>query len=201
MTWTTVLSYLSENWVEIAGFITTVAGIWLTTKRSMLCWPVIVAADVLYLVVFYHAQLLSDALLQAFFLAFTFYGWWNWARGMRQDGEVRVIPLSKRSLWIGIFAGAAGSFALGMLAKQLHAALPFLDAALTSFSLVASWWGARKHTANWQLWIAVDVIYIGEYLYKDLQATALLYAILVWLAVLGLRDWRRAEAQADQIAA
>ena len=52
MTWTTVAIYLSENWVEIAGFITTVAGIWLTTKRSMLCWPVIVAADVLYLVVF-----------------------------------------------------------------------------------------------------------------------------------------------------
>lgn len=201
MTWTAVLHYLSENWVEIAGFITTVAGIWLTTKRSMLCWPIIVAADVLYLVVFYHAQLLSDALLQAFFLAFTFYGWWNWARGVRQDGEVRVAPLSARSLWLGLLAGAAGSFVLGILAKHLHAALPFLDAALTSFSLVASWWGARKHTANWRLWIVVDLIYIGEYLYKDLQATALLYAILVWLAVLGLRDWRRAETPADQIAA
>jgi nicotinamide mononucleotide transporter len=201
MTWTTVAIYLSENWVEIAGFITTVAGIWLTTKRSMLCWPVIVAADVLYLVVFYHAQLLSDALLQAFFLVFTFYGWWNWRRGVRQDGEVRVVPLSARSLWIGLLAGAAGSFVLGILAKQLHAALPFLDATLTSFSLVASWWGARKHTANWQLWIVVDVTYIGEYIYKDLQATALLYAILVWLAALGLRDWKRAETKADQLAA
>jgi nicotinamide mononucleotide transporter len=40
----------------------------------------------------------------------------------------------------------------------------------------------------------VDVTYIGEYLYKDLRATALLYAILVGLAVLGLRDWRRAAA-------
>jgi nicotinamide mononucleotide transporter len=167
----------------------------------MLCWPVIVAADVLYLVVFYHAQLLSDALLQAFFLVFTFYGWWNWRRGVRQDGEVRVVPLSARSLWIGLLAGAAGSFVLGILAKQLHAALPFLDATLTSFSLVASWWGARKHTANWQLWIVVDVTYIGEYIYKDLQATALLYAILVWLAALGLRDWKRAETKADQIAA
>ena len=38
----------------------------------------------------------------------------------------------------------------------------------------------------------MDTIYIGEYLYKDLLLTAVLYAGLVALAVLGLRDWRRA---------
>ena len=120
--------------------------------------------------------------------------------GIRADGEVRVVPLPRMNLLIALAAGAAGSFLLGALAVRMHAALPHLDAALTSYSLVASWWQARKHTANWWLWIAVDVTYIGEYLYKDLRATALLYAILVGLAVLGLRDWRRASA-AYQIAA
>jgi nicotinamide mononucleotide transporter len=91
---------------------------------------------------------------------------------------------------------AVGSILLGVLAVRLHAALPHLDAALTSFSLVASWWGARKHIANWWLWIVVDLVYIGEYIYKDLWLTALLYAGLVGLAILGLRDWRRAAAAA-----
>jgi nicotinamide mononucleotide transporter len=105
-------------------------------------------------------------------------------------------------MFVAIAAGVAGSFVLGELARQLNAALPFLDAALTSFSLVASWWQARKHTANWWLWIVVDLIYIGEYLYKNLRATAVLYAILVGLAVLGLRDWRRAPStRTNQIAA
>jgi nicotinamide mononucleotide transporter len=58
---------------------------------------------------------------------------------------------------------------------------------------VATWWQTRKHAENWWLWIAVDLVYIGEYLYKGLSATALLYALLAGLAVLGLRDWRRAE--------
>lgn len=80
----------------------------------------------------------------------------------------------------------------------MHAALPYLDATLTSYSLVASWWQARKHTANWWLWIVVDLVYIGEYLYKDLWPTALLYAGLVALAVLGLRDWQRAEAATQE---
>ena len=188
--------YLAGHGIEAAGMLATVIGIWLTTKRLLICWPVVLVADLLYLVVFYRSALYSDALLQLFFVAFTLYGWWHWWRGVRQEGEVRVVPLPRASMIAAIVAGAVGSILLGGLAVRLHAALPHLDAALTSFSLVASWWGARKHIANWWLWIAVDLVYIGEYIYKDLWLTALLYAGLVGLAILGLRDWRRAAAAA-----
>jgi nicotinamide mononucleotide transporter len=184
-------NFLAEHGVELAGTITTVLGIWLTTRRMLICWPITLAADLLYLVVFYRAQLLSDALLQVFFVVFTLYGWWHWWRGVRQEGEVRVVPLELPSLLMAVCAGAVGSLVLGELAKRLHASLPYLDATLASYSLVASWWQARKHTANWWLWIVVDLIYIGEYVYKDLWLTAVLYAGLTGLAVLGLRGWRR----------
>ena len=196
----TILSYLAANWLEIVGMVATVLGIWLTTKRLLICWPVVLLADVLYLFVFFRARLFSDALLQIFFVAFTLYGWWHWWHGLRNDGEVRVESLDARGWVLGLVAGAVGSVLLGWLMVRIGAALPHLDAALTSYSLVASWWGARKHIANWWLWIAVDVIYVGEYLYKDLRATALLYAGLVLLAALGLRDWKRA-ATSSQIAA
>jgi nicotinamide mononucleotide transporter len=196
----TIANYVATHWLEIAGVVTTVVGIWLTTRRTLWCWPVVLAADAIYLVVFYRSQLLSDSLLQLFFIAFTLYGWWHWWRGVREEGEVRIALLALPSLFIALAAGVAGSFLLGELAKRLHAALPFLDATLTSFSLVGSWWQARKHIANWWLWIVVDLIYIGEYLYKGLWATAVLYALLVALAVLGLRDWQRA-AKASQTAA
>jgi nicotinamide mononucleotide transporter len=200
MSWTALANYVAEHWLEIAGTITTVLGIWLSTRRLLICWPVVLAADFLYLAVFYQARLFSDALLQVFFVVFTLYGWWHWWRGVVADGEVRVVPLPLRGWLTGLAAGAIGAVLLGWLMVRIGAALPHLDAALTSYSLVASWWGARKHIANWWLWIAVDLIYVGEYLYKDLRLTALLYAGLVGLAVLGLRDWGRAPV-ADQIAA
>lgn len=193
------MNYLATHALEITGAVVTVLGIWLTTKRLMICWPIVLLADVLYLVIFFRARLFSDALLQLLFVVFTLYGWWHWQRGVREDGEVRVEPLSMRGWFVGIAAGALGAVMLGWLMVREGAALPHLDAALTSYSLVASWWGARKYIANWWLWIAVDIIYVGEYLYKDLQATALLYAGLVLLAVLGLRDWGRAAV--GQIAA
>jgi nicotinamide mononucleotide transporter len=190
----TIANYLAANWLEVAGTITTVLGIWLTTRRLLICWPLVLAADVIYLIVFYRAHLLSDALLQLFFVAFTLYGWWHWWRGVRQEGEVRVEPLAPVNLLAALAIGALGSALLGLLMARIGAALPHLDATLTSYSLVASWWQARKHTANWWLWIVVDVIYVGEYIYKSLLSTAVLYAGLVALAALGLRDWRRAEA-------
>jgi nicotinamide mononucleotide transporter len=189
-----MIAYLTAHWVEIIGMVATILGIWLTTKRLLICWPITLLADFLYLVVFYRAQLYSDTLLQAFFVLFTLYGWWHWWRGVREDGEVRIVPLALSNMIVALIVGAIGSFALGLLAVRMHAALPHLDAALTSYSLVASWWGARKHIANWWLWIIVDTIYVGEYIYKDLWPTALLYAGLVVLAVLGLREWRRAAA-------
>jgi len=192
MNWITIARYIYAHWVELAGFLTTWVGIWLTTRRLLICWPVVLAADIFYLAVFYQARLFSDALLQVFFVAFTLYGWWHWWRGIRKEGEVRVVALSVRGWIAGLAAGAVGAVALGWLMVRIGAALPHLDAALTSYSLVASWWQARKYIANWWLWIAIDGIYIGEYAYKDLWLTAVLSAGLVALAVLGLRDWRRA---------
>lgn len=191
----TLVVYLGAHWQELAGWTTTLIGIWLTTRRNLWCWPITLAADVLYLVVFYQARLLSDALLQVFFVFFTLYGWWHWWRGVQQEGEVRIERLRMMNAAIAIAAGVVGTFILGAIAKRLHAALPYMDASLASFSLVASWWEARKHIANWWLWIVVDVLYIGEYIYKGLWPTAILYAVLVALAVLGLREWQRAPVE------
>lgn len=54
MTLHAIVAWLLANKIEIAGFVTTLLGIWLTTKRLLICWPVTLLADLLYLVVFYR---------------------------------------------------------------------------------------------------------------------------------------------------
>ncbi len=179
--------------LEIAAVLTSVVGIWLTTRRKLSSWPVILVSCVLYALVFRREKLYSDMLLQFVYIAFAIYGWWHWWSGVKEEGIVRVERLSGRGLAAGIVVGAAGSFLLGyLMAHYTDAALPHVDAALTSFSLVAQWWSTRKHIANWWLWIVVDALEIGVFLYKRLYLTSVLFAFLIFLAVLGLRAWNKA---------
>ncbi len=179
--------------LEIAAVVTSVLGIWLTTRRKLSSWPVILVSCVLYALVFRREKLYSDMLLQFVYFAFAIYGWWHWWRGLQQDGSVRVERLSARAFTVGMIFGTAGSFLLGyFMAHYTDAALPHIDAALTSFSLVAQFWSTRKHIANWWLWIVVDAIEIGVFVYKHLYLTSLLFAFLIFLAIVGLRAWQKA---------
>src|SRR5207248_111226 len=86
--------------------------------------------------------------------------------------------------------GAAGTGALGyVMATRTDAALPFWDAGTTVFSLVAQWLTAQKAIESWPLWIAIDIVYVGIYIAKDLDLTAVLYAIFIALAFYGWQQW------------
>jgi nicotinamide mononucleotide transporter len=185
--------WLSEHWFELLAAAVSAVDVWLATRRSMISWPVTIIASALYAEQFRESRLYSDMLLQGLFIAFAVYGWRHWYRGVRAEGAVRVVVPSLIVLLCDLALGTIGSVVLGYwMLKHTNASLPWLDAALTGFSLVGTWWGARKYIANWWLWIVLDVIYIGEYIYKQLNLTAGLYGLFVLLATLGLRDWRRA---------
>jgi nicotinamide mononucleotide transporter len=184
--------WFAEHWFELLAAAVSALDVWLATRRSMISWPVTILASALYGEQFRESRLYSDMLLQGVFVAFAVYGWWHWQRGLRTDGIVRVVTPGASELLRDAGVGLAASVLLGYwMMRHTDASLPWLDAGLTGFSLVGTWWGARKYIANWWLWIVVDAIYIGEYLFKHLILTAVLYAVFVLLAMLGLRDWRR----------
>ncbi|SFD04588.1 nicotinamide riboside transporter PnuC [Collimonas sp. OK412] len=180
--------------LEIVAVILSALAVWLTARRHLWCWPIGLVSVLLYARIFLVAKLYSDLLLQLIFAVMQLYGWWQWKRGAPGQDSQHIQPqrLPKQGLLIGLLAGVAGSVMLGyVMASFTDAHIPWLDSALTSFSLVAQFWMARKYVANWWLWIAVDIIYVGVYVYKDLNLTAGLYAGFIVLAVIGLRNWQR----------
>ena len=179
--------------LEIAAVIASFSGIWLTARRRLLCWPINLLACALYFKLFLDVRLYADMVLQALFGIAILYGWVLWARGSRNAGEVVVLPLARSHALAGLAAGAIGAAAIGWFTSHhTDAALPWIDATLSSFSLVAQYWTARRHRASWLLWIAVDIVYVGMFVFKELLLTAGLYAAMIGLAVMGYRRWRKA---------
>lgn len=177
--------------LEILAVAVSFAGIWLTARRWMLCWPVNLVACALYFKIFLDVRLYSDMALQALFGVALLYGWIAWARGKDTSGEVVIKPLRPEAALAGLAIGAAGAITIGwVMSRHTDAALPWLDALLSSFSLVAQYWTARRHAASWLLWIVVDVAYVGMFAFKGLWLTAGLYGAMIILAVLGYKRWR-----------
>jgi nicotinamide mononucleotide transporter len=189
--------------LEIIGVVVSAFAIWLTARRKMLCWPVGLVSVALYGWIFFDAKLYSDMLLQGAFAVLQIYGWWVWlgqkTRNITaESGEVRVQAVTPKALMPGLLLAVIGSVVLGtLMARLTDAALPYVDASLTAFSLVAQYWTARRFIASWWLWIVVDVVYVGMFVFKGLYPTSGLYALFVVLALIGLRDWSRAAARAE----
>jgi len=176
--------------LEIVAVVVSFLGIWLTAKRRLLCWPVSLVACALYFKLFLDVKLYADMVLQALFGVAILYGWFVWMRGKEEEGEVVVKPLSPTQAWAGLAAGAIGAAVIGWsTSRYTDAALPWMDASLSSFSLVAQYWTARRQAASWLLWIAVDILYVGMFFFKGLWLTAGLYGAMIALAVLGYRRW------------
>ena len=136
--------------LEIVAVITSFIGIWLTTKRHLLCWPVSMIACALYAKLFLDVRLYADMVLQGLFGAAIVYGWIAWVRGTDDRGEVVVRPLPLREAAVSLAAGAVGAVAIGWFTSHYtNAALPWINSSLSSFSLVAQYWTARRYPANW----------------------------------------------------
>ncbi len=188
------MAWLEMSWIELVGALLSAWAVWLTAQRRPWCWPIGLLSVAVYVWIFAAAKLYSDALLQVAFAVLIIYGWLRWLRNLDDDGRVQIAPLPVNEAAMHIVLGVLGSLALGFaMHRWTDAALPWLDATLTAFSLVAQWWQARRHIAAWWLWIAVDVIYVGEYVVKHLLITSVLYAVFIVLAAIGLRSWRHAD--------
>ncbi|HEU4372180.1 MAG TPA: nicotinamide mononucleotide transporter family protein, partial [Telluria sp.] len=99
-----------------------------------------------------------------------------------------------RAGWIASLACWAAGFVLlaWFLKTYTNTDVPHADGFLTAGSLVGQALLSRKKLENWHAWIVVDILYVGLYVYKNLVLTAILYAVFVLMAVVGLRAWRRA---------
>jgi nicotinamide mononucleotide transporter len=180
--------------LEILSFVLSILTVLLNIRRNHWAWFFAIVSSASYGIVFFGSRLYGDAGLQAVFIAASAWGWYEWLRGTGSDDKPLVVTRLDRAGWTWSLAGWLLGFVL--LSWFLHAYtdtdVPHMDGFLTAGSLLGTLLTARKKVESWHTWIAVDVLYVGLYLYKGLHLTAVLYALFVAMAVLGLRTWARA---------
>ena len=189
-----------EQYIEILGTIVGVVYLWLEYKANIYLWLVSIIMPAIYLYVFYIAGLYADFAINIYYLLIAIYGWLAWRYGFKlfsikkekSGGEMLKISSLPKKLWLRLLAIyiILQISITWILVTYTNSDVPWLDSFTTSVSIIAMWLLARKYLEQWLIWIVVDIVSVGLYLYKELYYTSALYLFYAIIAIFGYLKWK-----------
>jgi len=178
--------------LEFSAVLVGIVSVFLSVRQNIWSWPTALVNVALFSVVFYQSGLYSDMGLQVVYFGLSLYGWYEWLYGGAGHTELKVSRTSPRTWLVLSTIGVAFWAVDGALTSRLPGvAVPYIDAATATTSLVAQYMMTRKLLENWIVWIIVDVAYVALFVWRGLYLTAVNYAVYLALAVLGYLAWKR----------
>lgn len=179
-------------------FITSFIYVILAAKENIWCWFFGLISVMAFFKVCVDYKLYSDAVLQVFYMIMSVYGWINWRKATKLDSNTsdatNKLPITTWKLKNHLIAYVIGSILalfLGLFWAQFGAALPYIDAFTTSFSIIATLMVAWKLLENWLYWIVIDIVGVFVYFNRELYLFSLLFIIYTLIAILGYYNWRK----------
>jgi nicotinamide mononucleotide transporter len=191
---TVILEWIGAHYFELIAAALGFIAIFLQIKQNVWYWLVSIVMVTMYIYIYIDAKLYADMSLQVYYLLISFYGWYMWLFGKKVNNRKTELSVSQTSNKLCIILGTLSVALFFSIAWVLihftNSDLPYWDSFTTSLSFIATWMLARKKIENWLVWIIVDAVSVGIYVYKDLYPTAVLFLILTILAFVGYRKWK-----------
>jgi len=188
------INWFADNYIEILGVITSLVYLYFSVKQNIWLWPFGIISSAFFIYIFYSNRFYADMSLQGYYLLISIYGWYNWARGKpgTESEKLSVTRIRLLTAFILSIIFILLWLVIAILLNKLtDSDVPWGDALITAGSIIATWMLARKILEHWIVWIVVDAISVGLYLYKDMYPTVFLYFIFTVIAIFGFYRWKK----------
>lgn len=176
--------------MEVLGFVTGGVCVWLVVRQHLWNWPIGLANNVVFFVLFWQSRLFADMGLQVVYFGLGIYGWYQWLYGGANRTELKVTSMTKTEWVVFAIFIPLGTWGLRELLIVVNGAAPFWDSFTTILSLSAQYLLCRKRFENWFFWILADIIYVPLYFSRDLPLTGILYGVLLCMCLVGMKEWQ-----------
>lgn len=176
-------------------FISALLYILLAAVENVWCWLFGIISSALLVYLCFSGHLFLESGLNIFYVIIGIYGWYQWLHGSEHKTELSITfySVKKNALLAGL--GLLIWFPFGFVAHRYSTqVLPYLDAFITSFSIIATWMQAKKIIENWLYWIVLNGLSIMLYSYRGFYLIALLSVVYTLLSVTGYLSWRKKTA-------
>ncbi|MFM9142375.1 MAG: nicotinamide riboside transporter PnuC [Bacteroidota bacterium] len=183
-------------WVETGAAVLGVWGVWdlgSGLRRGYISGMVSTFA---YVFLCAWNGIYADAVINVWYTVMGAVGWLAWKK---RTGENTVIPIQSitaQGLVWGLVLGVCAWLLFGyLLMTYTDSSIVWWDATTSALAITAMVWMAAGYTWNWPLWLIINFLSVGLYLYKGMVPTALQYLVFGFLAIRGWRIWNRPPAR------
>ena len=186
---------MTLDWSLVLQCVGTALGLlylWLEYKANIWLWVVGAIMPVVHGILYLQSGIYADAAMQLYYVAAGIYGLAVWKRRPRKgdDGKIRHTPKGWVAPLVAVYVVLHVAIYF-LLVEFTDSRVPILDSMSTALCIVAMWMLSRKLVEQWLVWLVVDIISVGLYLYKDIPITSGLYMLYCLLAIAGYLRWRK----------
>lgn len=181
--------------LEICSVVLSFVFLILLIRQNVWCWVFGITSSILSAILFYKGQLYSECVLYAIYALLGFYGWYVW--GKENAKEDAVLPIRVSRVLSLIILGIPVSFGIGYLSLKIFedASLAYLDAATSTFGLIATYLEAHKYLSAWVFWIVLNMTTAIMYYVKGFYLYAPLMLVYFVFSIVGFISWRKLVVQ------
>ena len=198
------------SYIELAASLFGLVYVVFEVLQKNFMWYLWVLTSITFGIVYYYSHIYAYMGLQIYYVAMGIYGIYSWRRAKAlakraaaqpatQPGELRsedadILVVRKMSREVAILSTLFSIivfFILTYILKCTEDPNPWLDSFCSVISMLATFWLSRQYLQNWYLWIVCNVASTILSLSVAQYYAALLYFVMIGMAIWGLWHWNK----------
>lgn len=194
------------SYIELAASLFGLVYVVFEVLQKNFMWYLWVLTSITFGIVYYYSHIYAYMGLQIYYVAMGIYGIYSWRRAKAlakraaaQPAELRsedadILVVRKMGGEVAILSTLFSIivfFILTYILKCTEDPNPWLDSFCSVISMLATFWLSRQYLQNWYLWILCNVASTILSLSVAQYYAALLYFIMIGMAVWGLWHWNK----------
>lgn len=172
---------------ELSAVILGFAYLILISFSQRIAWIFGILSSAIYVYMAFIGAIYLQAGLQFVYVVLGVFGFINW--GKSAETKLKMWSL-KKHLLVGI-PTLLLALTLGFIFSKTNQKLPYLDAFISAFAILATFLTTKSILENWLYWIVLNLLSMYLWYEQDLQLTVVLFAVNTLMAVFGFILWRK----------
>lgn len=180
--------------LEFIVFVFGILSVWYARQENIWVYPTGLVATIISTYLLFKAGYLGDMMINGYFSIMSIYGWYKWARKIKDSDNLPITRTNNKEKIIGIVLFFITIFVVFGVYTWFDYEIKeenYADIFASGLFFTGMWYMAKKKIENWTLWIIGDIIVTPLYAYRGLGMLSLQYLIFTMLAISAYLEWKK----------